>query len=120
MVQHVVLVHPHGSGPQGIADSDGRVQVGCVDSGGKTISCGVAETDGVIFSLEFGDRANGTEDLFLHYLHVFRDAGEDGRLDKVPLFAVALATDFDFGALFLTSINISASTLAYRFGTSWI
>ena len=111
MVQHVVLIHPDGSGPQGVADSDGGVEAGCVDGGGEAVSCGVAETDGVFFGFEFGDGADGSEDLFLHYLHVFGDAGEDGRLDEVALFAVALAADFEFGALFPASINVSAFAL---------
>ena len=118
-MQHVVLVHPDGSGPQGVADSDGSVQARRVDGGGETIGCGVAKTDGVFFGLEFGNRADGAEDLLLHYLHVFRDTGEDGWLDEVALFAVAFASDFDFGALFLTGINVSVVTLAYISGAEW-
>lgn len=113
VMQHVVLVHPDGSGPQGVADPDGGVEAGCVDGGGETVGCGVAEMDGVFFRLELGDGADGTKDLFLHYLHVFGDAGEDSRLDEVALFAVALATDLEFGALFLTGINVSVFALVY-------
>ena len=113
VMQHVVLIHPDGSGSQGVADSDGGVQAACVDCGGETVGRGVAETDGVVFRLEFGNRADGTEDLLLHYLHVFGHARENGRLDEVALFAVALATDFDFGALFLASVNVTALVSVY-------
>ena len=118
MVQHVVLVHPDGSRPQGVADSDGGVEAAGVDGGGETVSGGVAETDGVVFRLEFGDGADGTEDLLLHYLHVFGDAREDGRLDEVALFSVSLPADLDFSTLLLTSIDISAFALVYEVGAS--
>lgn len=120
VVQHVVLVHPDGPRPQGVADPDGGVEARGVDGGGEAVGGGVAEADGVVFRLELGDGADGAEDLFLHNLHVFRDAGEDGRLDEVALFAVALPADLDFGALLLTRIDISAFALAYELGTSWI
>ena len=110
-MQHVVLVHPDGSGPQSIADSDGGVEAACVDRGGETVGRGIAETDGVVFRLEFGNGADRTEYLLLHYLHVFGHARENSRFDEVALFAVALATDFDFGALFLASVNVSAFVL---------
>ena len=61
----------------------------------------------VLLGLELGDRADGAKDLFLHDLHVLADAGEDGRLDEVALFAVALAADFDLGALFPAGIDVS-------------
>lgn len=120
VMQHVVLVDPNGAGPQGVADADGGVEAGGVDGAGEAVGGRVAETDGVFFRLEFGDRADGTEDFFLHYLHVFRDAGEDGRLDEVALFAVALAADFHFRALFPAGVNVSALALVYRFGASYV
>ena len=110
-MQHVVLVHPDGAGSQSVADSDGGIEAGGVDGGGETVRRCIAETDGVVFRLEFGDGADGAEDFFLHYLHVLGDVGEDGRLDKVTLFAVALAADFNLGALFLTGINVSGFAL---------
>ena len=113
-MQHVVLVHPDGPGPQGVADSDGGVEAARVDGGGETVGRGVAEADGVVFRLEFGDGADGAEDFFLHYLHVFGDAGENGRLDVVAFFAVALAADFHFGSLFLTSINVYTSASVHK------
>ena len=54
-MQHVVLVYPDGSGSQSVANSDGSVEAGCVDGGGESVGCGVAETDGVFFGLELGD-----------------------------------------------------------------
>lgn len=117
-MQHVVLVHPNGSGPQGVADSDGGVEAGRVDGGGEAVGCRVAEADGVVFRFEFGDGADGAEDLLLHYLHVFGDAGEDGRLDKIAFFAMPVTADLDFGALLLTGIDVSAFVLVYKVGTS--
>ena len=115
-MQHVILVHPDGASLQGVADSDGGVEAGRVNGGGETVGGGVAEADGVVFGLELGDGADGAEDFFLHYLHVFGDAGEDGRLDVVALFAVAFAADFDFGALFLAGVNVSAFILVCLHG----
>ncbi len=71
VMQHVVLVHPDGAGPQGVTDPDGGVEAGRVDGGGETVGRGVAEADGVVFVFELGDGADGAEDLLLHYLHVF-------------------------------------------------
>ena len=121
-MQHVVLVHPDGSGLERVADSDGRVEAGRMDGGGETVGGGVAEADGVVFGLEFGDGADGTKDFFLHYLHVFGDAGEDGRLDEVAFFAVALAADFHFGALFSAGIDVSTFALEFMVSIkgSWI
>ena len=110
-MQHVVLVHPDSSGLQGVADSDGGVEAACVDCSGESVGRGIAKMDGVVFRLEFGNGADGTKDLLLHYLHVFGHARENGRLDEVALFAVALATDFDFGALFLAGVNVTTFVL---------
>ena len=107
-MQHVVLVHPDSSSPQSIADFDGGVKAACVDCGGETVGRGVAETDSILFRLKFRNGADGTEDFLLHYLHIFGHARENGRLDEVALFAMALATDFDFGALFLAGVNVTA------------
>ena len=117
-MEHVVLVHPNGPGPQSVADSDGGIEAGCVDGGGETVGCGVAKADAVLFGFEFGDGADGTEDLFLHYLHVFGNAGEDGRFDEVTLFAVALTANLDFGTLFPPSINVSVFASASKLGQS--
>ena len=107
MVQHIVLVDPHGPGPQGIADSDGGVQVRRVYGAGEAIGRRVSDPNGVFLGLEFGDGADGAEDFFLHDFHVLADVGEDGRLDEVAFFAMALATDFHLGAFFLTSVNVA-------------
>ncbi len=107
VVEHVVLVNPDGTSAEGIRDTDGGVQVAGVDSGGETVGGCVAEADGILFRLEFGDRADGAEDLFLHDLHVFADAGEDGGLDKVSLVSVTLATNFELGALFLAVVDVA-------------
>ena len=78
-----------------------------MDGAGKTVGGGVTEADGVIFGLEFGDRADGAEDLFLHDLHVFADVAENGWLDVIAFVAVTLAADFDFGAFFFAGVDVA-------------
>ena len=107
MVERVVCVDPHCTGPEGIRDVDGGVEVGSVDSGGQTIGGVVGHADGISLVFEFGNGADGTEDLFLLNLHVFADVGEDGRFDEVAFLSNALAADFDLGSLLLSSIYVS-------------
>ena len=82
-----------------------------MDCGGETVGGGVSETDGVLFGLEFGDGADGAEDLLLHDLHVFADVGEDGWLDEVTFLAMTLAANFDFGALLLAGVDVAREVL---------
>jgi len=102
VVKHVILVDPDGTGTELVGDTDGSVQVLCVDSSGKTICGVVASLDDLLFGLELGDGADGAEDLFLHDLHVLSDIGEDSGLDEVSLVTVTLATS-DNGRAFLLS-----------------
>jgi hypothetical protein len=111
MMQHIILIDPHRTRPQRITDPNGGVQIGRVHGGGETVRGGVAETDGVLFGLEFRDGANGAEDLFLHDLHVFADVGEDGGLDEVAFLSDALAAGFDLGAFFLAGVDVSGWVL---------
>lgn len=104
----VVGVDPDGSGAQGVGHTDGGVEVGGVDGGGKTVGGAVADPDGLVLVLEFGDRADRAEDLFLHDLHVFADVGEDGRFDEVTLVAVAFAANLDLGASLLALFNVTS------------
>ena len=119
VVEHVVLVDPHGAGAESVADADGGVEAGGVDGGGEAVGRRIAETDGVGFVFELGDGADGAEDFFLHDLHVFRDAGEDGRLDEIALFAVALAADFDFGAFFPAGVDVALFVLVHILVGEW-
>lgn len=82
-----------------------------MDGGGKAIGGGVAQTDRVGFVLEFRNRTHGAEDFFLHDLHVFLHVGEDGRLDEVALFAVALSADFNLGAFLFAGSDISVRSV---------
>ena len=107
VVQGIVGVDPNGTGLELVGDVDGGVEVGGVDGGGETIGGAVADLDGLLFRREFGDRADGAEDLFLHDLHVFADAGEDGRLDEVALGSLALTTNLDLGAGLLAFTDVS-------------
>ena len=83
MMQHIILIHPDRAGPQRITDPNGRIQVIRVHGGGQAVGGDVAEADGVGLVLEFGDAADGAEDLFAHDLHVFADVAEDGGFDEV-------------------------------------
>ena len=107
MMQHIILIDPDRTRAQRVADADRRVEVGGVDGGREAVGGGVADADGVGFGLELGDGADGAEDFFLHDLHVFRDAGEDGRFDEVALVAVAAAADFDLGAFFFAVVDVA-------------
>ena len=116
MVQHIVLIDPDSTSAQRIADTNSRVQIAGVHSGGKTISGGVPETDGIFFGLEFGNRADWTENLFLHDLHVLTDAAEDSRLDEVTLLSVALAANLDLRTLLPASVDVSVAWLGSSHG----
>ena len=107
MMQHVVLVNPDGTSAEFVRDADGGVKVGGVDGCGETVGCRVSETNGVFFGLEFGDGADGAENLFLHDLHVLADTGEDGGLDEVALLAMAFTADFDLRSLLAADINVA-------------
>jgi hypothetical protein len=106
VVQGVVGVDPDGTCLEGVGDLDGGVKVLGVEGGGETVRGRVAELDGLLLGLELGDRADGTEDLLLHNLHVFGDVGEDGGLNEVALVTLALATSLDGGAGVLACLDV--------------
>lgn len=106
-MQHVVLIDPDGAGAELVRDADGRVEVRCVDGRGEAVGRVVADADGVGFVGEFGNGADGAEDFFLHDLHVFAHAGEDGRLDKVAFVTVAAAANLDLGALLFAVVDVA-------------
>lgn len=106
MVQGVVAVDPDGTRLQGVADTDGSVQILGVKGSRKTVVSVVRRLDDVLLCLELGDGAHGAEDLLLHDLHLGRHAREDGGLDEVALVTVALAARLDDGALLLASLDV--------------
>lgn len=106
-MQHVVLVDPDGAGAELVGDADGGVEVRRVDGGGEAVGRVVADADGVGFVGEFGNGAHGAEDFLLHNLHVFADAGEDGRFDEVAFVAVAAAANLDLGALLFAVVDVA-------------
>lgn len=108
-VKSVVCVDPNGTSLEGVGDLNGGVEVGCVDGGSKTVCGVVAHADGVFLGLELGDRADGTEDLFLHDGHVVLDVGEDGGLDEVSLVALALTAGDDGGTLVLAGLDVTVA-----------
>jgi hypothetical protein len=106
-VKSVVCVDPDGTSLEGVGDLNGGVEVGCVDGGSKTVCGVVTDADGISLVLEFGDRANGSEDLLLHDGHVVLDVGEDGGLDEVSLVTLTLAAGNDGGTLVLAGLDVS-------------
>ena len=112
-MEQVVVVDPDGSCTELVTDDNGGVDVRRVDGSSKTICAVVAYSDCVVDGLELGDGANGSENFFLHNLHVFADVAEDGGLDEVAFVAVALAADFDLGSLFLTLFDITWQRVSY-------
>ena len=67
---------------------------------------GIPKADSLRFILEFSNRANRTEDLLLHDLHIGSDVGEDGRLDKVPLLAVSFASHLELRTGLLSVVDV--------------
>jgi len=106
-MQHVVLINPHRPRLQRITHTQRGIEVGSMHGGGEPVGGGVSETDGILFGLEFRDRADGAEDLFLHYFHVFAYVAEDGGLDEVAFFAVALAAGLDLRAFFSAGVDVA-------------
>jgi len=106
VAKHVVVVDPDGTGLEGVRDTEGGVKVGGVDGSSKTIGGLVASLDDIILGLELADRADRSEDFFLHDLHVLADIGEDGGLDEVTFLTVALATGLDLGTSLLARLDI--------------
>jgi hypothetical protein len=109
MMQQIIRVNPNSTRLQRIAHSNSGIQVLGMHSGGKTIGSAIANADGIFFGLEFRNGADGTEDLFLHDLHIFADVGEDGGFDEVAFVAFALAADFDFGAGFFAFFDVAVT-----------
>lgn len=104
--EHVVAVDPDGTGLKGVGYSDGGVKVCSVNGSGETVCGLVSSLDDLIFGVKLGDSADGTEDLFLHDLHVFRDAGEDGGLDEVSFVTVSVTTGLNLGTGFLAGLDV--------------
>ena len=107
MMQHVILIHPNRARLERTRNHNGRIQILGVHGSGEPISGAVAQPDGVVFGLEFRDRADGAEAFFLHDLHVFGDVGEDCRLDEVAFVAVAFAAGFDLRAFFFAVFDVA-------------
>lgn len=106
-MESVVGVDPDSTSAERVGNLDGCVEVGCVDSGGKTVCCRVADLDDIGLVLELGDCAHGAEDLLLLDLHVLGDVGEDGGLNEVALVTLTLATSLDCGASLLAVLNVA-------------
>lgn len=107
VMQCVVRVDPDGPCTQRIRDPDGSVEILGMQGRSKAISGGIAQADRVGFVLEFRNRTHGTEDFLLHYLHVFVHVGEDGGLNEVAFFAVAISADFELGTFLLAGLDMA-------------
>lgn len=106
-MQIIVSVNPDCAGLETSGDLSNGIDVGRVNASRQSIQSLVGHFDGIVFGLETGDTANGTEYLFLHDLHVFVHIGEDRRLDEVTNITKTLATHFDFGTVLLASIDVA-------------
>jgi len=73
----------------------------------KTIAGVVTHLDSLLDGLELGNRADRTEDLLAHNLHIRPHIGKDSRLDKVSLIAVALAASNDLRTIGLAALDVS-------------
>lgn len=99
--------------------------------GSKTIVRVVSYANSVLFGLEFGNRAYGSEDFFLLDLHILKavsvttprhnvlrcpahlcDIGEDRWLNKVSFIALASPTSLNFGTCRLASVDVATTWLA--------
>lgn len=103
----IFTVNPDGTGLEGVADTDSRVEVVGVDGGGEAIGAIVGEVDDLLLGLELGHGADGAEDLLAHDLHVRGHAAEDGGLDEVALVAVAAAARLERGAVLLAVLDVA-------------
>ena len=109
VVQHVILIHPHGPGLQAITHTNRGVEILRVHCSRKTVCGDIPDSDSIRLILELCNRAHGPEDFFLHNPHIFVDVAEDGGLDVVPFpfFALAFAADFDFGAFGFAGLDVA-------------
>jgi len=101
------LLTSYRAGLECIGDLDGGVEVLGVDGGRKTVRGAVTDADGLLLSLELGDRAHWAEDLLLDDLHVLGDVGEDRWLDEVALVTCAVTTDLDLGTCVLAGLDVA-------------
>ena len=86
-----------------------------MQAGGQAVRGLVASLDDLLLGLELLNRADGAKDFLLDDGHVLLDVAEDGGLDKVAFFAMALTADFDFGAGFFALINVAGGdTLGFQ------
>lgn len=108
MVNEIVTVDPDRARAESIRHVDGSLQVISVHGRGETVCRRVPKANGVFVRLEFRDGTNGSKDLFLHDLHVFRHVGEDGRFDEVALASDSLSTNLNLGSGFLTLVYVPA------------
>jgi len=106
-MESVVCVYPDGAGAECVGDLDGGVEVGGVDSRGKTVRGVVANFNDIGLGLELRNGADRAEDLFLLDLHILGDVGEDGGLDEVALVTLALAAGLNGSPGFLTLLNVA-------------
>lgn len=111
-MKSVVGVDPDGTRLERVRNLESSVEVGGVHGSRETVGAGVANLDNIGLGLEFGDSADGAEDLFLLDLHVLGNVGEDGRLNEVALVTLTLATSLDCGTRLLTLLNIASNVSA--------
>jgi hypothetical protein len=93
-------------------DTESGVEIGGVNSRRESVGGAVPHPDCILFSLEFGNRANRTKSLLLQDLHIFADVGENSRLDEIALLAQPLSARLDLRAFIHASFDISFGTIS--------
>lgn len=119
MRQKVVAVNPDRSRLKSVADFNRCVQVLRVDAGRKTVERVMSLRENIIDIFELANSDNGSENFFLHNLHLFVDIGEDGGLNEITLFAVTFAAELDFSTLVLTSLDVIHDACELEFRDLW-
>lgn len=106
MRQKVVAVDPDGASLKSVANFNGSIKILGVHRRGQSVECIMGLLEDIIDILEFGDGDDGTENFFLHNLHLFVDASEDGGLNEITFFSVTFAAELDLCAFVFTRFDV--------------
>ena len=119
MGQKVVAVDPDRTSLESVADFNRRIQVLRMNAGGKTVERLMSLLENILNVFEFGNSNDGSENLFLHNLHLLIDAGEDCGLNEITFFAMTFAAEFDFRSLVLSRLDVIHDSCELEFRNLW-
>jgi len=119
MGQKVVAVDPDRSSLKSVADFNRRIQVLRMNAGGKTVERLMSLLENILNVFEFGNSNDGSENLFLHNLHLLIDTGEDCGLNEITFFAMTFAAEFDFSTLVLSGLDVIHDSCELEFRDLW-